>query len=315
MNRRLVIGGARVSFVLVAIALAAAPHGSMAETVRETLQLHRYPVTIEYDPAHNRVARRVGEIIEEAAPRLMVELGVGNMEPFRVVLVSDIEEFSRQQGVSLPDWGIAFAFMNSQVMLVDVGRATAAWNALERVIPHELSHLLLAQRVGAVGLPVWFTEGLAVWQSQEWTLFENWRLMEAVWSRRAPPLGRIYTGLPHQESRVRDAYRVAYTGFVSLFGREANRLPAFLDEVKGTEDFSVAFEQFFDETEVAFYSRFDAELHRKYRSRLLLFQAGPLFSIVAVLFLFVYLRTAIRNRRELRRLERIDRGLAPDDRE
>ena len=55
------------------------------------------------------------------------------------------------------------------------------------------------------------------------------------------------------------------------------------------------------------------DLARKYASRLLLFQAGPLFSLVAVLFLFVFLRIKLRNRRKLERMERIDRGLAPEE--
>jgi hypothetical protein len=203
--------------------------------------------------------------------------------------------------------------MDNQIMLVDVKRATLSWNGLEKVIPHELSHLLVAQKVGGVGLPAWFLEGLALWQAREWSLIENWRLMEAVWSNRAPGLGQIYTTLPYDEPRARDAYRVAYVGFTERFEDQMDLVPAFLDELVRAGDFRTAFEQFWNENEYQYYARFGKSLHQRYKSRLLLFQTGPLFTFVALLFVFAVVILYVRNRRKLRRMDDIDPGLSVDD--
>jgi hypothetical protein len=225
-----------------------------------------------------------------------------------------MEQFQQEHEIRLPSWGVAFALMDNQMMLVDVGRATTAWNTLEKVIPHELSHLLLGQRIVGVRMPTWFIEGLAVWQSHEWSVLDNWRLMEAVWTKKAPSLWQITERLPADEPLVRDAYRVAYMGFVTLFDEEMQRLPFVLDEIAAQGAFATAFELFWGEREVDYYVRFATALEQRYRSRLLIFQAGPLFSIVAVLFLFVYLRIKVRNRRKLKRMEQSDRGLWFDER-
>ena len=121
-------------------------------------------------------------------------------------------------------------------------------------------------------------------------------------------------GLPAVESQARDAYRVAYAGFTERFEDRTDRLPEFLDEVVGRGEFEAAFASFFGESQADYSARFAQELHKRYESRLLLFQAGPLFSILAVVFVFVYLRIKLRNRRKLSQMERADRGLTTDDR-
>ena len=152
-----------------------------------------------------------------------------------------------------------------------------------------------------------------MWQAREWSILDNWRLMESVWAKRAPHLGYLVDRLPAEESGARDAYRVAYTAFTNRFDKKTEMLPGFLDELVREGDFGRAFAGFWGESETHFYSRFSDDLYRKYRSWLLLFQTGPLFTIIAVLFLFVFLRIQMRNRSKLKRMEQIDQGIAPDD--
>ena len=277
------------------------------------MTLDAYPITIRYLAKDEKVADKVSVVAADAIPRLMRELGLRDIKPMRVFLISDMAAFQSERQVRLPAWGVAFALMDNQVMLVDVRRATNAMNKLEKIIPHELSHLLVAQRVGDVSLPVWFVEGLAMWQARQWSLIENWRLMEAVWGRRAPTLNQVYIGLPREEPRARDAYRVAYMGFTERFDDQMDLVPVFLDEVVRSGDFSSAFEVFWGENEFNYYTRFAATLDNRYRSRLLVFQTGPLFTIMAVLFIFVVLRIYIRNRIKLRQMEDVDRGSWPGD--
>ena len=287
--------------LLILLLALALPGAAVAE--ERSMRVEGLPILILYDEANPRVADKVASVASDAAPRLLAELGLDAMAPIRIVLVSDMDAFRREGNVRLPTWGIAFALMDNQVMLVDVMRATGAMNRLEKVIPHELSHLLVAQRVNGNTLPIWFVEGLAMWQAREWSLLEHWRLMEAVWGRRAPTLWQIRAGLPREEALVRDAYRVAYIGFTERFQDRMERLPEFLSQIVGAGDFTAAFEAFWGETELAYSERVGRDLHARYHTGLLLFQTGPLFTIVAILFVFVVLRIYIRNRLKLRRME------------
>jgi hypothetical protein len=279
----------------------------------DTIAVDGYPVTIEYEQGQRKVADKIAEICRDQLPRLASELGLADVQPFRVFLIGDMEAFESAQGIRLPAWGVAFAFMDNQIMLVDVRRATKTWDGLDHIIPHELSHLLVAQRVSGVPMPLWFLEGLALWQAREWSLSENWRLMEAVWANRAPTLVQIHDAMPAAESRARDAYRVAYTAITARFNGDLDALPAFLDEVVSTGDFSEAFESYWNESEIQYSLRFAGDLDHKYKSRLLLFQAGPLFSVVAVLFVLIYIWVRVRSQRKLKHMEDVDRGLKMDD--
>jgi hypothetical protein len=290
---------------------APAPDAQTAESKRITLD--RYGVTIDYEVKDEKIADGVASIFEKNIPRVSGELGLSTIHPFRVFLIPDIADYQRKMKLRLPSWGIAFAFMENQIMLVDVKRAANAWNSLDDVIPHELSHLLLAQRVGNVPMPLWFIEGLAQWQAREWSFLDNWRLMEAVWGRRAPGLVQISYALPPDQSRAQDAYRVAYTAFQYRFEKKMEDIPAFLDEVVRHGDFGEAFAVYFDETELEYSWRFARHLNSRYKSGLMLFQTGPLFTLMALLFLLVVLRTWIRNRRKMRELEDVERGLRADD--
>ena len=241
------------------------------------------------------------------------ELGLSEVTPLKVYLIGDMAAFEAAQGIRLPTWGVAFAFMDNQLMLVDVRRATKTWDGLDHIIPHELSHLLVAQRSAGVLMPLWFIEGLALWQAREWSMLENWRLMEAVWGNRAPMLMQIQGNMPAAENRARDAYRVSYSAITERFDKEIAMVPSFLDELERRGDFATAFESYWDESEVEYSTRFAAALDRKYKSRLLLFQAGPLFSLMSVVFVFIYLRVHWRSRRKLKQMEDDERGLSLGD--
>lgn len=306
------VGAARFAAVfaaVVALIVAADTPGALgASTETKRLTLEPYGITIDYRASDETVAKMVASILGERTPVLARELGLGAVGAFRVVLVPDIREYEERVGYTLPPWGVAFAFPTNGIVLVDVKRATNAWNSLERVIPHETSHVLLAQRVPGVRLPLWFVEGLAQWQAREWSVLDNWRLMESVWGNRAPRLDEIVYAVPQGETRAREAYRVAYAAFQHRFDKRMDLLPGFLDEVARRGDFAGAFEAWWGEGEDAYYARFAKHLESKYRSGLMLFQTGPLFTLLSVLFVLVVVGRWIRNRRKLRRMESDERG-------
>ncbi len=277
----------------------------------EVIRLSDYPITIEFEKEDKRVADYVSTICGRSLPRLTEQLGLREVSAIRIVLVPKMSAFRRQGGPDFPEWGAAFAFMERQLMVVDVQKAVSTWDALEKTIPHELSHLLLAQKVGLVPIPAWFLEGLAQWQAGQGSMIENWRLMNAVWSGRYPSLMQITAGFPADEGSARTAYRVSLAAFEELFeGRDfPSSVPLFLEEIAESKDFNQALVAFRGEDMHQYSTRFTQELVRKYTTHLLIFQEGPLFSILAVMFVFMILIFKLRSRRKLKRLEMEERGL------
>ncbi len=291
-----------IRIFLILIALSGVSFNSARSADSKRVTLDEWGVTIEHRASDEKVASEVASICREALPRLSSELGLATVEPFHVFLVPDVGDYERKLGLRLPSWGIAFAFAEDRIMIVDVPRATNAWNSLDKVIPHEISHMLLAQRAPGVRMPLWFMEGLAQWQAREWTVVESWRLMEDVWGNRVPGLDQIESAMPADENQARDAYRVAYSAFQFRFGDQPELLPGFLDEVVRRGDFGEAFESYWKETEGQYAARFDEYISSKYKNNLLVFQTGPLFTLASLLFIVVLFKTWLANRRRLKRM-------------
>lgn len=272
-----------------------------------TRSLAPLPVTIRYARRYGRVAERVSDICREEIPRIAAELGLRKMAPIEIVVTPDARSYEASLQHEMPSWGIAFAILDQQRILVDVNRATRAYNSLDEVVPHELSHLLLDQRVPDVRFPIWFLEGLAQWQAREWSLVDSWQLMNTVW-HGAPRLSAITWFYPAGEAQAQAAYRMSYAAFTELFNEVGfDKLPAFLTVVRGKRDFDAAFRSFWGFSVEEYDSYLRNDLEKRYHSNLLLFQDEPLFGFVAVLFLIVILRYYFRSRRRYREMEEQER--------
>ena len=298
-----------LAVLVFALALVAAAPGAGSERI----EVPGYAVTVHYEARHARVARRVAAVSEDALPRLTRELGVSTLEPIAMHVVDDLGPYRRALQGELPEWGVAFAVLRQRLIVVDVERAARAYGSLDEVIPHELSHLLLVQLTGGVPFPVWFIEGLAQWQAGEWSLVESWQLMNAVWGGEVPPLRHLLDQYPDAEARARNAYRLSYAAFTDLFEGRIDALPAFVADARDRGSFPEAFAAFTGVPLGQWMADFDQRLGRRYHSRLLVFQTGPLFSIAAVLFVFVILRHQLRKRNRLKELERSEGGLFLDE--
>ena len=106
----------------------AMPEGADPDRAPRVVTLDAYPITIEYMPDHERVADKVSEICVHELPRLSAQLGLESVGRLRIVLIPDMDAYRSRLNFRLPSWGLAFALMSSQIMLVDVKRATTAWN-------------------------------------------------------------------------------------------------------------------------------------------------------------------------------------------
>jgi hypothetical protein len=259
--------------------------------------------TVNSAPRHRRVAEKVEAICEREAPRIAAELGLARIVPIQIDVTDDVSPYSESHG-GLPEWGIAFALLDANRMVVDVRKATREFNSLDEVVPHELSHLLLHQRAPDVRFPLWFAEGLAQWQAREWSLVDQWELVRGVWTRTSPRLADMYYRYPEEETRAQQAYRVAYAGFTDLFSETGfDSLESFLTETERTQSFEAGFRDYFGYSVAEYQAYFQHEFERKYGSRFMAFQGEPLFAFAALLFFAVIIRYLIKRHRKFAHLD------------
>jgi len=262
------------------------------------------PITINANARYHRVAAKIGTICEAQGPRIAAELGLARLDPIEIDVVDDVHAYNREHGGRLPEWGIAFAVLEENRIIVDVKRATREFNSLDEVVPHELSHILVHQRAPDVHFPLWFLEGCAQWQAREWSMVEQWELVQGVWQHSSPRLSDMYGRYPAEETRAQQAYRVAYAGFTDLFAEVGfDDLAPFLAEVERQRSFENGFRTYFGYSVAEYQAFFQDGFEKKYGSAWMALQSGPLLAFAAGLFLIVILRYWIRRRRKFARLD------------
>ncbi len=289
--------------LLVAL-LALVPALARPAGETQTRLLDPFPVTIHYPPRYGRVAEKVDQIARAELPRLMSEVGLTELTPIEIVVTADARAYDRSLSPELPNWGVAFAILEQQRILVDVHKATRAFNSLDEVVPHELSHLLVRQRVPDADLPIWFSEGMAQWQAREWSLADSWQLMQGVWSGSAPRIVDLVRHYPADEARAQDAYRISYAAFTYLFeGVGFGKLPEFLGTVERNRSFGGGFSEYWGFSTSDFAAYFQDDIERRYKSKSFVFQDGPLFGFAALVFIAVVVRQYFKRRKKFAQLE------------
>lgn len=175
------------------------------------------------------------KVLERTRPqheRLRQNLGVERLDPIRVVVLEDLNEYFARRGVPAraPQWAVGLAISADDTLLVKWGRSEAGtFVDLDKTFIHELAHIELDRRVGADAthihghehvdhaeqpgrrrVPRWFHEGFAIAMAGEWTLERSQALMEAGLGGRIISLHELREGFPAEGFAVELAYAESY---------------------------------------------------------------------------------------------------------
>ena len=162
-------------------------------------------------------------------------------KPIRVILISEKSKLAR----STPPWisGLAFS-SDSTVFLLPERTPSYPNNSLEKLLHHEVAHVLIQRAAGGQPLPRWFNEGLAMAAERTSNLENFTRIIFESLKRERIPMHAL-DGLfgKNKESSAR-AYTLS-NAFVQdlLVEHGPNSAARILSLVASGLPFSVAFEQ------------------------------------------------------------------------
>ncbi len=123
-----------------------------------------------------------------------------------IALIKDNETFQKMAGHRLV---VAYALPERELIVIDYSRMMTNPFSLDRIIKHELCHLLLHKKIKRQNLPRWLDEGVAQWVSEGLAdiIIENNRVLDsAVISNRLIPLRLIEYQFPQEDSLITLAY-------------------------------------------------------------------------------------------------------------
>ncbi|MFH0845725.1 MAG: peptidase MA family metallohydrolase [Pseudomonadota bacterium] len=124
-----------------------------------------------------------------------------------VILVRKREVFQKMAGHDLL---VAFAIPGRNIVVIDHSKMRTDPFSLERILKHELSHLLLHHHIRMENLPKWLDEGIAQWVSgglsELLTEQKDSLLHEAILSGKPLSIRRLTRQFPQEKKSLSLAY-------------------------------------------------------------------------------------------------------------
>ncbi|KPJ52372.1 hypothetical protein AMJ39_08050 [candidate division TA06 bacterium DG_24] len=259
---------------------------------------------VSYRPGDEGVVRDLIGAAEEHLPRIAADLGVGELPTINVVLAADDADFRRLLAGGVPDWGIAVAVPARRLMVFKSPRTATRAYDLERIVAHELSHIMVGELLGDGWAPRWLDEGVAMFESGELRWNDNIRLAYALLANSVIPLSELEMGFPADEGKASLAYaesKVAVEYLVDRFGYEG--LIALLGALARGDEVRAAFSRSLGLSYRAFEKDWLVYLRSHHGWVILLGERFVPLLVLTIIFLLVFFIKRRRTKAKLRRWE------------
>lgn len=176
-------------------------------------------------PSDQDVAARVSRYVDEALPRIADFLGLPLGPRIRVYVAHTEDQFAELQPGSPPEWAEATAWPAQGLVFVRAPRLRSGTaEPLDKVLDHELTHVVVGQAFAPRTPPRWLQEGLAQYVAREYTPEMTRRIARGMLGNRLLTLEDLQSGFPTDPLRAQLAYAQS-ADFVAWirneFGEEA----------------------------------------------------------------------------------------------
>jgi len=156
----------------------------------------------------NVVERLAGES-DAITEEVMSDLGVSPKKTIKVHITMG-NEFQKVQPYhnGIPDWVSGVAYHKLSLIVIKSPRAIRRVHYdLRKTFIHELSHVLLGSAFrGDKYIPRWLNEGVAMYESREWSFTRVSTITQAVLTDSLLPLSEITHAFPMERGKAELAY-------------------------------------------------------------------------------------------------------------
>jgi hypothetical protein len=165
--------------------------------------------------------------------RLVKETGIPRPEAVRLLIYPDSQSL-RFSTVGLPSWAGGVAFPDYGTVMIAVGPDEKEY--LAEVVPHELAHMVVDQRISNCvdnDFPTWLSEGLAVFAEGPTSAKDKETVKSALDRSKAPALQTLTAGFSRDSSDASLSYAqsgMVVTYLVNTYGTK--KLSDLFDAVK-----------------------------------------------------------------------------------
>jgi len=251
---------------------------------------HRSDLVFTVQGADPSLARETIGILTAAHAEMAAASGVALTDTVRVVYVGKDQSFDSVVGGRFPDWGVAAAVAEENLIAVRSPRDHPIGRDLATVLRHELAHLHLDALTGLRQVPRWMQEGYAQQLAHQWQFGDDWIVARAVFTGRVIPLRDIDGVNSFRDASARLAYAESYLAmrrFLDAYGWDG--LLLFAGRIRQGGNWDAAFFEATGANYAGFQREFKEFITGKYNWAAFLGDTVLLWIALVVAFLILYI--------------------------
>jgi hypothetical protein len=143
--------------------------------------------------------------------------------PIKIYIYSDKDDFVKNGGQAMWAHGVAFAKARTIKLFPDVS------GFFDSLLPHELGHIIFREYIGyTASVPLWFEEGVAIYQEKAKRLGSNEIVKEAIENGQFIPLSKLTGVRLYKDTKAR---------IVDLFYTESASVVYYMITELGDQEF------------------------------------------------------------------------------
>ena len=174
---------------ILLIALSVLPSGSALAEWQTTWYPETGPslVEVRHHPDDADEVGKIVRLVEQARERFNALADTQLTATITVVAAGSRGEYDEITDGMLPEWSSAAAIPSRRTIYIILEPSA---KPLEFTIPHEVSHVLLAQ-ISRYIVPRWFDEGLAMYVAGDWSIHDSFLLARGAIFEGLIPLAKV----------------------------------------------------------------------------------------------------------------------------
>lgn len=268
----------------------------------------------EVHSGNQKFSVEISQILEEGYQRASAYFDFNLPEKVTVSVTASSEEFDHLVSGTLPDWSIACAIPERNLIVLKSPDRYHYRKNITEVLKHELAHIFLDKYFDADEIPTWMNEGFAVWFSESWGWEERILVGRAVLTGSVPRLTQLDSLGHFRQSKAQLGYALSFLALSYLESQYGQRsFKEIIDHYSESGDWDRAFLQVTGLEYQTFQKEFEQMVRKRYNWAAILTDGFVIWTGLALLFILLYLIKRRRNRKIIQRWEKEEQGLAPRD--
>jgi hypothetical protein len=173
---------------------------------------------IHFSASDTGIAGELERESGEIRRKIIADIGIDFEEKTQIILSPTIEQFQKDQpgGTWLPLWAVGVAYPERNLIILRSPKSIKKGHInIQEVFIHEFTHVALGRALKGEDVPVWLSEGLAMYESREWNFSRHAVLTQAVLAGRLIPLSVLTLSFPADQSNAELAYAQSFI-FISF---------------------------------------------------------------------------------------------------